>query len=141
VAKVKDIMTPYVEWVGLETTLQEAAEKMKLMDLGALIIWDNDQLVGMVTDRDITIRATAVGRDPIVTTLHDVRTPHVLFCLEDQDVSEAAEIMKEKQIRRLAVLNRDMRLVGIVSLGDLALRHDDKDLVADTLERVSSCTS
>jgi len=134
-------MTPYVECVSPSTTIQEAAEKMKSMDVGALLVCDNEQIVGVVTDRDIAIRAAATGADTSVTPVQDIMTPHVATCFEEQDVADAAEIMKQKQIRRLAVLNHVSRLVGIVSLGDLALRQDDKTLVAETLEHVSACTS
>jgi len=139
--KVKQVMTPYVECVSPSTTIQEAAEKMKSMDVGALLVCDNEQIVGVVTDRDIAIRAAATGADTSVTPVQDIMTPHVATCFEEQDVADAAEIMKQKQIRRLAVLNHVSRLVGIVSLGDLALRQDDKTLVAETLEHVSACTS
>ena len=141
-AKVKDIMTPaYVECVPPETSIQDAAEIMKAMDVGTLLICDRGKLVGVVTDRDITVRATAAGNAPAVTTLQGVLTPYVVFCFDDQEVAEAAEIMKQRQIRRLAVMNREQRLVGIVSLGDLALRQEDRELAAEILEFVSTCTS
>ena len=136
--KVKDIMTPHAECVSPQITLQEAALKMKALDVGTLLICDNDRLAGLVTDRDITIRATAAGCDPAKTKVLDVLTPGIAYCFDDQDADEAAELMKEKQIRRLPVLNRDKRLVGIVSLGDLAARNHDSDLVGDTMECVCS---
>jgi CBS domain-containing protein len=91
----------------------------------------------MLTDRDITVRATAEGCDPKTTKVEDVLTPDVIYCFEDQDVQEAARLMKENQIRRLVVLNRDKRLVGIISLGDLAVETGDEQLTGETLERVS----
>jgi len=82
----------------------------------------------MITDRDITVRATAEGLPPRLRHVRDVMTPDVVCCFEDQDVQEAARLMKEKQLRRLVVLNRDKRLVGIVSLGDLAVETGDEKL-------------
>jgi CBS domain-containing protein len=139
--KVKAIMTPHVECVPPDTSVRDAAEKMKNMDIGALLVCDNDRLVGIVTDRDIAVRAAAEGRDALGTPLQVVLTPKVTYCYDDQQISEAADLMQQKQIRRLAVLNRQERLVGIVSLGDLALRQDDWLLAAATLDSVSSCTS
>jgi CBS domain-containing protein len=110
---------------------------MRELDVGSLPVCDNDRLVGMVTDRDITVRATAGARDPAATWVRDVMTPGIVYCFEDQDVREAARLMEEKQIRRVAVLNRDKRLVGIVSLGDLAAETRDEQLVGGTLGAVS----
>jgi len=136
--QVKDVMTRGAECVKPTTSLQEAARKMKSLDVGPLpICGDNDRLVGMITDRDITVRAVAEGNDPRTTTVKDVMTPDVVYCFEDQDVREAACQMKDNQIRRLVVLNRDKRLVGIVSLGDLAVETGDRNLVGDALETVS----
>jgi CBS domain-containing protein len=96
-----------------------------------------DQLVGMLTDRDITVRATAEGRDPKTTRVHEVMTPEVEYVFEDDDVSEAARIMMDKQIRRLVVLDRSKQLVGIISLGDLAVHAGDAHQAGQTLEGVS----
>jgi CBS domain-containing protein len=135
--QVKEVMTRGVECVPPDCTLQEAAQKMKALDVGPLPICDNDRLAGMLTDRDITVRAVAEGLDPRTTRVRDVMTPEVVWCFDDQDVEEAARLMKEKQIRRLLVLNRDKRLVGIVSLGDLAVETGDEQLAGETLEKVS----
>jgi CBS domain-containing protein len=134
---VKEVMTRHAECVGPDATLQEAAAKMRDLDVGPLPICDNDRLVGMVTDRDVTIRATAEGRDPRTTRVRAVMTPEIVWCFEDEDVTEAARLMKEKQIRRLAVLDRNKRLVGIVSLGDLAVETGNDRLSGDTLQAVS----
>jgi CBS domain-containing protein len=134
---VRDVMTKGAECVCPSNSLQEAAQKMKNLDVGPLPVCDNDRLVGLITDRDITVRAVAEARDPRTTTVQDVMTPRVLYCFEDQDVQEAARQMQENQIRRLVVLNRDKRLVGIVSLGDLAVETGDGKLVGRTLEEVS----
>jgi len=134
---VSEVMTRRVECVHPDANLQEVAAKMKSLDIGPIPVCDNDRLVGMVTDRDITVRATAEGEDPKVIRARDIMTPEVVWCFEDEDVSEASRKMKEKQVRRLVVLNRDKRLVGIVSLGDLAMETGDEKLAGKTLEAVS----
>ena len=135
--KVRDVMTTAVEKVSPSGSLQDAAERMKDLDVGLLPVCENDRLVGMITDRDITVRSTADCCDPQTTTVKDVMTPDVVYCFEDQDVREAARLMQEQQVRRLVVLNRDKRLVGIVSLGDLAVETGDENLAGKTLEQVS----
>ncbi len=135
---VRDVMTKGAECVRPTNSLVEAAQRMKDLDVGPLpVCGDNDRLVGMLTDRDITVRAVAQACDPRTTTVKDVMTPDVVYCFEDQDVQEAARLMKEHQIRRLVILNRDKRLVGIVSLGDLAVETGDERLAGKTLEEVS----
>jgi CBS domain-containing protein len=109
---------------------------MRSLDVGVLPVCDGDRLVGMLTDRDLTIRAVAEGRDPKITTVEEVMTPEVAYCFEDQDIEEAERVMEKHQIRRLPVLNREKRLVGIVSLGDFATK-DDETRAGETLERVS----
>ena len=136
--RVNEVMTHGVECVRPEDSIAAAAQKMKDLDVGALpVCGDNDRLAGMVTDRDITVRATAGCCDPGGTFVRDVMTPNVIYCFEDQDVTEAARLMKENQVRRLVVLNRDKRLVGIVSLGDLAVEAGDERLTGQALEKVS----
>jgi CBS domain-containing protein len=110
---------------------------MKNLDVGPLPVCENDRIVGIITDRDITVRGVCEGCDPKITMVRYVMTPGVVYCFEDQDIQEAAELMREKRIRRLAVLNRNKRLVGIVSLGDLALETGDEHLAWETLEKVS----
>jgi CBS domain-containing protein len=135
--QVKDVMTREVECVSPSTSLQEAAGKMKALDVGPLPVCEGDRLVGMITDRDITVRATAESLPPGLGQVRDVMTPDVIYCFEDQDLQETARLMKEHQVRRLVVLNRDKRLVGIVSLGDLAVETGDEQLAGRTLEHVS----
>jgi CBS domain-containing protein len=135
--RVNEVMTPDVQCLAPDASLQAAAAKMKSLDVGAIPVCENDRLVGMVTDRDITVRATAEGEDPQKILVRDIMTPDILYCFEDQLVSEAGELMKENQVRRLVVLNRDKRLVGIVSLGDLATETRDEELAGATLEAVS----
>lgn len=135
--KVQEIMTKGTECVSPSSSLQEAAQKMRNLDVGPLPVCENDRLVGMITDRDITVRAVAEGCDSKRTTVKQVMTPDVVYCYEDQDVQEAARLMQENQIRRLLVINKDKRLVGIVSLGDLAVETGDERLAGETLEQVS----
>jgi signal-transduction protein with cAMP-binding, CBS, and nucleotidyltransferase domain len=110
---------------------------MRDLDVGMLPIRSDDRLVGMLTDRDITVRATAEGRDPSNTKVGEVMTPEVVYCFEDQDVSEAAKLMQDRQIRRLPILNRQKRLVGIVSLGDVAVHAGQQKIVSETVKEVS----
>src|SRR5437773_12232064 len=135
--KVKDVMTRGAECTRPDATLREAADRMKALDVGTLPVCDNDRLVGMLTDRDITVRATAERLPPALGQVRDVMTPDILYCFEDQDVGEAARLMELNQVRRLVVLNRDKRLVGIVSLGDLAVKAGDGGLSGEALEQVS----
>jgi CBS domain-containing protein len=135
--QVRDVMTKGAECVTPFTSLEEAAGKMKTLGVGPLPVCQGGQLVGMITDRDITVRATAEAVPPRLGQVRDVMTPEVVFCFEDQDIQEAARLMKEHQIRRLVVLNRDKRLAGIVSLGDLAVETGDEKLAGETLEQVS----
>src|SRR5262245_15153058 len=135
--RISEVMTLGVECTRPDATLQEAAERMKARDVGSLPVCDNDRLAGVLTDRDIVLRAVAVGRDPKVTRVHDTMTPETVYCFEDQDITEAAQLMKERQIRRLMVLNRAKRLVGILALGDLAVETGDEQLSGETLERIS----
>lgn len=135
--KLKDIMTEKVEVVAPDTSLYEAARKMRDLDVGVLPVCDGERLVGMLTDRDLTVRAVAEGRDPKTAPVRESMTPEIVYCFEDQEAAEAERIMAEKQIRRLPVLNRDKRLVGIVSLGDLATKTDEARAVGKTLEKVS----
>src|SRR5215469_10099563 len=135
--RVKDVMTKGAECVSPTASLHEAAGKMKSLDVGSLPVCEGDRLVGMITDRDITVRATAEAIPPGLGQVRDVMTPNVVYCLEDEPVQQAAQLMKEHQVRRLVVLNNKNRLVGIVSLGDLAVETGDEQLAGETLERVS----
>jgi CBS domain-containing protein len=135
--QVYEAMTPDVVSVGPGATLMEAAQAMRNLDVGPLPVCEGERLVGMITDRDITIRATAMGQDPRTTQVREVMTPEVVCCLETDEVSRVAQVMQEAQLRRLLVVSGEGRLVGIVSLGDLAVQTGDDKLAGETLERVS----
>ena len=135
---VKEIMTRRVECVRPDATLQEAARKMRDLDVGPLpVCGDDDRLAGVLTDRDITVRATADGRDPTRTPVREAMTPDVVYVFEDQDARDAADTMAAHQIRRVLVMNRDKRLVGIVSMADIAVDAGKEARPADTLRSVS----
>ena len=135
--QVFEAMTPEVVSVPPETTLVDAAQMMKELDVGPLPVCDADRLLGMITDRDIIVRAIAEGRDPRATEVRDVMTTEIVCCRENDDVREAAKLMQESQLRRLLVVNEEGRLVGIVSLGDIVLQTGDPKLAGKTLEKVS----
>jgi CBS domain-containing protein len=135
--ELRDIMTRNVEVISGDASLKEAATKMKTIDVGFIPVCDGDRLKGILTDRDITIRATADGRDPTKTKVADVMSTDIAYCLEDQELDEAVSLMEARQIRRLPVLNLDKRLVGIVSLGDIAVHAGDRDMAGETLEEIS----
>jgi CBS domain-containing protein len=135
---VSEVMTRGVEAVPMGSPLVEAARKMRDSDIGIVPVSSADsRVVGVVTDRDITVRATASGLDPRATRVEEVMTPMVASCLESDDVRRAAEIMQVAQLRRLLVLFPSGEVAGIVSLGDLALQMGNEALTGETLERVS----
>jgi CBS domain-containing protein len=135
--KIRDVMTPDVEYVWPDDTLQEAAVKMKYLDVGPMPVCDRDRIAGMLTDRDITVRAVAKGLDPRSTRVREVMSHAVVSCYEDEDTEDAARLMQERQVRRILVRNRHERLVGIVSLGDLATETDDPHRIGQVLQDVS----
>lgn len=133
----KEIMTTNVEVGSPDMSVVEAARKMKEGDFGMLPIGENDRLVGSVTDRDITIRAVAEGKDINQCIVRDVMSKGIEYCFEDEDLDDIAERFSSHKIRRLPVLNREKRLVGILSLGDLSLSKLDPKKVEQTLSQVS----
>jgi len=135
--QVRDIMSRDVECIKADCTVQEAAEKMKSLDIGPLPVTENNHLVGMITDRDIVIRAVAEGCNPQTEKVRDVMTHDIASCLEDQPVEDAVRIMSTRQLRRLAVLAPDHRLVGLISLGDLAVGCRSPELAGQALEGIS----
>jgi CBS domain-containing protein len=135
--QLKDVMTPGVEVINPEASIYEAAEKMSHLDIGPLPVCEGDRLIGMLTDRDITVRAVAAGRDPRTTQVRDIMTPDVVYGFDDEEIHTAARLMAQYQIRRLPVLNRSKQLVGMVALGDLALHPGAQAVTAEVLEQVS----
>ena len=125
--KISETMTREVKLATPTQTIREAARLMAELDAGALPVADGDRLVGMITDRDIAIRAVASGRGPD-TPVREVMTQDIKYCFEDQTLEEVAENMGDIRVRRLPVLNRDKRLVGIVSIGDIASSGEPKNV-------------
>jgi CBS domain-containing protein len=134
---LKDLMTPGVEVIAPEATIQQAAAKMRRLNIGSLPVCDGAQLVGMLTDRDITVRAVAEGCDPTTTSVREAMTPDTAYCFEDQHIEDAIQTMERYQIRRLPILSREKRLVGMVSIGDLAVSSGNETQVGATLRQVS----
>lgn len=118
--KVSEAMHSPAQWHGAQTPVKEIAEAMARDDIGAVLIGKDDRLVGMVTDRDLALRVVAKGLDAAKTRAEDVMTPGILHCRSDDDLAEAIKMMNRKQVRRLPVLDADKRLVGMLSLGDVA---------------------
>ena len=119
--KVKDAMHKGVDWVSPDTPVTELAKLMREHDIGAIPIGENDRLIGMVTDRDIVCKGLAVdGVDVSLTTARDVMTPGIHCCREDDDLAKAVRHMETLKVRRLPVINKNRRMVGILSLGDIS---------------------
>lgn len=138
---LKEIMTSEVVVIHPNDTLQTAARKMHDQDIGFLPVCDNDRLIGVLTDRDLIVRAIAEGMDSKAIVGRDLVTSPAIYCFEDQNVDEAAKLMHDNQIRRLVILRRgDKQMVGVVSLGDLAINVDDK-LSGEVLQSVSEPVS
>ncbi len=119
---VKEVMTPKAEWVDPETTLLEAAKRMHDKDTGSLLVGKQDKIIGMVTDRDIACRGVAQNLNAAKTPVRKVMTEKIIWCFDDQAIEDAAHLMEDKKIRRLAVMNREKRMVGFLSVDDLAHR-------------------
>jgi CBS domain-containing protein len=136
--KVKDAMHKGVEWVGPDTPIAEIAKLMRGRDIGAVPIGDNDKLIGMVTDRDIVCNGLAKdGFDPAKSKARDVMTPGIHCCRDDDDLAKAVEHMESLRVRRLPVINKSKRMVGILSLGDLG-HTAQREVVAEYVKSVSA---
>jgi CBS domain-containing protein len=134
--RVAEVMTRDVQTVSPGDTIQKAAAAMDNLNVGVLPVCDGEHLQGVITDRDITVRATAAGHSPTETKVGDVMTDQIDYVFEDDDVEEAANKMKARQIRRLPVIDRDKKLVGVISLGDIATKQGGRQ-AADALQQVS----
>jgi CBS domain-containing protein len=122
--RIVDVMTKQVVYLPAATPLDEAARAMREADIGDVVVTDGPNLAGMVTDRDIVIRAVAENKVPANTTIGDVVSHDIVMIEQTATVSEAANLMRERAVRRILVCDSDRQLVGIISLGDLAVRHD-----------------
>ena len=130
--KILDIMSKNVEVVSPDALLQEVAQKMQKRDCGSVVVVKDDRLVGMITDRDIALRCISYSHDPSKTTAEDIMTPEILYCMDTDTADDVARNMAENKVRRLPVLNKEKRFVGIVSLGDLA-SHTNHELCGEAL--------
>ena len=134
---IRDVMTPDVRTISPQETVQRAAQMMDELNVGAIPVCDSDRLVGMITDRDITVRSVAAGQAPGATCVADVMSTDVRTCTSNQEVDEVMRQMGDVQIRRVPVIDQDShRLVGIVSLGDMAAKHSAQ--VDRALETIST---
>jgi CBS domain-containing protein len=133
--KVSEAMTADVRVANPEETIQQAARTMASLDAGVLPVGEKDHLIGIITDRDIAIRGVAQGKGP-TAKVREVMTEEVKYCFDDQDIEEVTRNMADIQVRRLPVLNRSKRLVGILSLGDIAINRDGK-VAGDALRGIS----
>lgn len=134
---VKDTMTRHVEVINPDSTIKEAAEKMLSLNVGGLPVCDNNKIIGIITDRDITIRSTSKGFDPNNIMVKDIMTRDVECCYLDQNVMDVADQMSERHIKRLPVMSNNNTLIGIVTVGDFAKRASRK-IAAKVLGRISS---
>ena len=134
--QLKDVMTRNVDVISPDATIREAAKHMAEGDFGMMPVGENDRMIGAISDRDIAIRAVAEGRSP-ETKVREIMSQGIAWAYEDQSVEEAAKIMSQHQIRRLPVVNRDKRLVGIVALGDFAVESKELKPAAKALSEIS----
>ena len=134
--KVKNSMHKGAHWVSPETPVTTLAQMMREQDIGAIPVGENDRLIGMVTDRDIALRAVADGKDISRLTARNVMTKGIAWCRDTDDVSQALQVMGSKQVRRLPVIDKNKRMVGILSLGDLAHTASSR-IAADAAKAVS----
>jgi CBS domain-containing protein len=135
--KIKEVMTKNPQSVSSHDKLSLAAEKMKSLDVGFIPVVDDGKISGVLTDRDIIIRAIAKHKDPEKNEVNQFMSSKFLSCFDDDDIEKAVSLMEEKQIRRLPVINHQKKLVGVVSLGDLALETHNQKLSGEILEKVS----
>ena len=137
--KLKDLMSRDVKVISPDMTIRDAARKMRDGDFGMMPVGEDDRLIGTISDRDIAIRAVAEGKDA-GTPVRDVMSEGVAWAYEDDSVEEAAKIMSERQVRRLPVVDRNKRLVGIVALGDFAVESSEIRPAAQALSEISKPT-
>lgn len=134
--KIREVMTRDVEVINPKDTLRDAAEKMRSLNVGPLPVCDGQRVLGMITDRDIVVRAIAVGKDPASTPVSEAMSSGIQWCFEDDDVDSVLARMKEHQLRRFIVVDQNKKLVGIVALGDLSQEVSEAK-VGEALEGIS----
>lgn len=135
--QAKEVMTGKIEMIPSNTTIQAAADLMRRMDVGILPVAEGGRLVGTLTDRDIAVRAVANGADPRATAASEVMNREVISCYEDQDASDVARMMEENDVRRVVIVNRNNEAVGIVSVDDLAVHPETKNLADEVVQQHS----
>lgn len=135
--KVKDVMHAGATWIDPGAQISEVAERMRKDDVGAIPVGENDRLIGMITDRDIVLRGLSGTLDPLQITVRDVMSEPIVYCNANEELEDAVRIMERKQIRRLPVIDEHRRMVGMLSLGDVAARAAPS-LCAETLRAVSA---
>jgi CBS domain-containing protein len=134
--QVKDIMSSPCEKIDFNATITQVAQKMKSSDVGILPVEKGDEIVGVITDRDIVLKVLAEKLDPNTTAVNRVMSSDVTTCYEDDDIRDAAKLMEDRQIRRLVVLDRNDSLTGILSVADFAVKGKDEHLSYEVLEKV-----
>lgn len=133
----KELMSEKPDYLPPTATLKEAAEHMKKGDFGFIPVGENDRLIGAITDRDLTIRAIAQGKDPSKTQIREVMSKGIQFCFESDDIEDVTNKMETLQIRRIVVLDQNKRMTGVISLGDIATKSKDRELCGELTECVS----
>jgi len=135
--RISEVMTPRFETVNSTSTVTDVAKKMKELNVGFLPVQEGASLVGVVTDRDIVIRALAEEQDPQSTQVKDIISSDIVYCFEDDTIEDAVRLMEERKVRRLVVCRSDRTPVGIVSLGDIAVKSGEECLSGEALEQIS----
>lgn len=135
--RVKDVMHRGAAFIDPGAPISDVAMKMQMEDIGALPVGENDRLIGMVTDRDIVVRGLTGKADPLQLTARDVMSKPIVYCLAEEEVDDAVRIMERKEIRRLPVIDEHHRMVGMLSLGDVAAQAQPS-LISETLRAVSA---
>lgn len=135
--KVSDAMHSGASWIDPEASISDVAARMEKEDIGALPVGEKDRLIGMVTDRDIVVRGIGSLDDPLQLTARDVMSEPIVFCTSNEELEDAVRIMEKNQIRRLPVIDEHKRMVGMLTLGDVAAKAP-ASLTAETLRAVSA---
>ena len=135
--KISEIMSRNVECISGDTSIKDAAETMRSVDVGFLPVCEGDHVIGILTDRDITIRHVADGQNPYRVKVREIMTPDALYCFEDQDIEEVGRFMQGHEVRRVLIFDRARQLVGVVSLGDISKASGEQILAGETLKEIA----